>query len=158
MKTGTHDGEEVEKLYKDIDKMLKYDKGDENLIILSDWNDRIGQRKDGMIAGSYGLGESLVEFCAKHKFVIANLLLSLAPQPSLGLGIRQNFRLNFLEAPEHFLFYRLGLLALRANPIAEDQASVFISTRGRVATHFSRLLRRLYKECNIIFAKESWNK
>jgi hypothetical protein len=65
----------------------------------------MGQRNDGMIAESYGLGErnergeSLIEFCAKHKFVIAILLLSLAPQPSLGLELR----LNFLEAPEHFL-------------------------------------------------------
>jgi hypothetical protein len=33
------------------------------------------------------------------------------------------------------------LLAPRPTPIPEDQASVFISPRGRVATHFSRLLR-----------------
>jgi hypothetical protein len=41
-----------------------------------------------------------------------------------------------------FLFYRVGLLAPR--PIPEDQASVFISPRGRVATHFSRLLRHAW--------------
>jgi hypothetical protein len=40
-----------------------------------------------------------------------------------------------------FFFYRVGLLAPRPTPIPEDQASVFISPRGRVATHFSRLLR-----------------
>jgi hypothetical protein len=33
------------------------------------------------------------------------------------------------------------LLAPRPTPIPEDQASVFISPRSRVATHFSRLLR-----------------
>jgi hypothetical protein len=33
------------------------------------------------------------------------------------------------------------LLAPRPIPIPEDQASVFISSRGRVATYFSRLLR-----------------
>jgi len=33
------------------------------------------------------------------------------------------------------------LLAPRLTPIPEDQASVFISPRGRVDTHFSRLLR-----------------
>jgi len=32
------------------------------------------------------------------------------------------------------------LLAPRPTPIPEDQASVFISPRGRVATHFSRFL------------------
>jgi hypothetical protein len=36
------------------------------------------------------------------------------------------------------------LLAPRATPIPEDQASVFISPRGRVATHFSRLLRHVW--------------
>jgi hypothetical protein len=46
-----------------------------------------------------------------------------------------------LEASQHFSFYRVGLLAPRQTPILEDQASVFISPRGRVATHFSRLLR-----------------
>jgi hypothetical protein len=40
----------------------------------------------------------------------------------------------------NFLFYRVGLLARRSTPLPEDQASVLISTRGRVATHFSRLL------------------
>jgi len=36
------------------------------------------------------------------------------------------------------------LLAPRPAPIPEDQASVFISPRGRVATHFSRLLRHAW--------------
>jgi hypothetical protein len=49
-----------------------------------------------------------------------------------------------LGASQHFLFYRVGLLAPRPTPIQEDQASVFISPRGRVATHFSRLLRHAW--------------
>jgi hypothetical protein len=53
-------------------------------------------------------------------------------------------RLNFLEASQHFLFYRVGLLAPRPTPIPDDHASVFISLRGRVATHFSRLLRHAW--------------
>jgi hypothetical protein len=36
------------------------------------------------------------------------------------------------------------LVAPRPTPIPEDQASVFISPRGRVATHFSRLLRHAW--------------
>jgi hypothetical protein len=69
------------------------------------------------------------------------LLLSSAPQPSLGLGLLHKIRLNFLEASQQFSFYMVGLLAPRPTPIQEDQASVFISPRGRVATHFSPLLR-----------------
>jgi hypothetical protein len=37
----------------------------------------------------------------------------------------------------NFLFYRVGLLALRPTPIPEDQASVFISPRDRVAQLYS---------------------
>jgi hypothetical protein len=56
---------------------------------------------------------------------------------------------EFLEASQHFRFYRVGLLAPRPTPTLEDQASVFISPRVKVAqlqpqapgTHFSRLLR-----------------
>jgi hypothetical protein len=52
----------------------------------------------------------------------------------------------------NFLFYKAGLLAPRPTPTLEDQASVFISPRGRVAqlypqapdTHFSRLLRHAW--------------
>jgi hypothetical protein len=55
------------------------------------------------------------------------------------------------EASEQF-FYRVELLAPRPNPTLEDQASVFISPRGRVAklypqapgTHFCHLLRHAW--------------
>jgi hypothetical protein len=69
---------------------------------------------------------------------------SLAPRPSVGLGLLLKIRLNFLEASQQFSFYRLGLLAPRPTPIPEDHASVFIPPRGRVATHFSRLLRHAW--------------
>jgi hypothetical protein len=49
-----------------------------------------------------------------------------------------------LEASQQFSFYRVGLLAPRQIPIPEDQASVFMSPRGRVATHFSHLLRHTW--------------
>jgi hypothetical protein len=67
----------------------------------------------------------------------------LAPQPRVGLSLLLKIRLNFLEASQQF-FYREGLLASRPTPIPEDQASVFISPKGRVTTHFSRLLRHAW--------------
>jgi hypothetical protein len=42
--------------------------------------------------------------------------LSLAPQPSLGLGLLHKIRLNFLEASQQFSFYRVGFLAPRPTP------------------------------------------
>jgi hypothetical protein len=61
-------------------------------------------------------------------------------------------RLHFLEASQHFLFYRVGSLAPRPTPIPEDQASGFISPRGRVATHFSRLLRHAWVTVGIFLS------
>jgi hypothetical protein len=49
-----------------------------------------------------------------------------------------------LEAYQQFSFLQVGLLAPRPTPMPEDQASVFVSPRGRVATHFSRLLRHAW--------------
>jgi hypothetical protein len=37
------------------------------------------------------------------------VLLSLVPQPSLGLGLLHKIRLNFLDASQHFIFYRVDL-------------------------------------------------
>jgi hypothetical protein len=73
----------------------------------------------------------------------------LAPQPSLDLGLLLLFFFFFWRLLNNFLFYRLGLLASGPTPNLEDQTSVFISPRGRVAqlypqapgTRFSCLLR-----------------
>jgi hypothetical protein len=46
-----------------------------------------------------------------------------------------------LEASQQFSFLQSRVVAPRSTPIPEDQASVFNSPRGRMATHFSRLLR-----------------
>jgi hypothetical protein len=51
---------------------------------------------------------------------------------------------NFLEASQQFSFFRIRLLTPRLTPIPEDQASLFISPRGRVASHLSRLLRHTW--------------
>jgi hypothetical protein len=60
------------------------------------------------------------------------LLLSLAPQPNFGLGLLHKIRLNFLEASQQLSFLQGRVVS--PTPIPEDQASVFISPRGRVDT------------------------
>jgi hypothetical protein len=92
-------------------------------------------------------------------FSLISLSLSLSPLGSTAQlkpwPPPQSFsviRLNFLEASQQFSFYRVGLLAPRPTPTLEDEASVFISPRGRVAqlypqapgTHFSRLLQHAW--------------
>jgi hypothetical protein len=62
----------------------------------------------------------------------ALFFLSLAPQPSLGLGLLHKIRLNFLEASEQFSFYRVGLLALRPTPIPEGTQSVIMLVKSKM--------------------------
>jgi hypothetical protein len=79
MPTTEYEDEAVEEVYEEIEELIKHVKGDENLI-LGDWNAIVGEGKDGRITGNYGLGkrnkrgERLVEFCDKHKLVVANTL------------------------------------------------------------------------------------
>jgi hypothetical protein len=78
------------------------------------------------------------------------LLLSLAPQPSLGLGLLQKMRLNFLEASQQFSFLRGRVVSPTPNPhpggpglciyIPQRQSGLVIP----LGTHFSRLLRHAW--------------
>jgi hypothetical protein len=87
------------------------------------------------------------------------------------VGVPQQYRLHsYRRGVDSFTFRWLEIearrVAPRPTPIPEDQVSVFISPRGRVDTHFSRLLRHAwvtvglflfpghhtgYKSCSIHF-------
>jgi hypothetical protein len=79
--------------------------------------------------------------CCFFVFLYLNFLLSLALQQPWPPP--QN-PAEFLGGFTTIFFYRVELLTPRPTPIPEDQASVFISSRGRVATHFGRLLRHAW--------------
>jgi hypothetical protein len=56
--------------------------------------------------------------CPKEDIVVATsyLLLSLAPQPSLGLGLLHKIQLNFLEASQQFSFLQGSVVSPTPNP------------------------------------------
>ena len=72
--------DEEEPVYKETEEVLKGVEGTNNLILIGDWNDVVREKEEGSIVGKYGLakrnerGGRFVEFCAKHKLVIANTL------------------------------------------------------------------------------------
>jgi len=57
MPTTGYEHEAVEDEYEEVEKLIKYVKGDGNLIILGDWNVIVGEVTDGKITGNYGMGK-----------------------------------------------------------------------------------------------------
>ncbi|XP_049829376.1 craniofacial development protein 2-like [Schistocerca gregaria] len=78
MPTSSAYGEEIEEMYEQIKEIIQIVKGDENLIVMGDWNSVVGKGREGNVVGEYGLGQRnergsrLVEFCTEHNLIIAN--------------------------------------------------------------------------------------
>jgi hypothetical protein len=85
-----------------------------------------------------------------HRCLLLLLLLSLAPQPSLGLGLLKKIRLNFLEASQQFSFLQGMVVSLTPNPhLGGPGLCIYIPQRQGapvipLGTHFSRLLRHAW--------------
>lgn len=78
MPTTEYPYHEVEEIYEEIPKLLDQTKGEDNVILMGDWNAQVGQGKEEPYIGPHGLGtrndrgNRLIEFCAKNNFVITN--------------------------------------------------------------------------------------
>ena len=78
MPTTDYNDEEVEAVYEQIEEMLKDVKGKDFLVIMGDWNAVVGEGRDGMEVGSFGLGtrndrgQMLVDFCKRKKLAVMN--------------------------------------------------------------------------------------
>ena len=51
-----YEDEEVDDVYDDIREVIIQVRGEENLIVLGDWNAVVGEGQDGIITGKHGLG------------------------------------------------------------------------------------------------------
>ncbi|VVC27559.1 Endonuclease/exonuclease/phosphatase [Cinara cedri] len=82
MPTSNDDIGEVEKVYEDIEELLKLTKQKDILIKMGDFNAVIGGGLNGKEVGNYGLGkrndrgDRLLEFCRQHELVIFNTLFN----------------------------------------------------------------------------------
>jgi hypothetical protein len=67
-------------MYEELNNLINAVKGEENLIILGDFNAGIGEGRESYIVGKYGLvvrntrDDALIQFCTKHKLPITNTL------------------------------------------------------------------------------------
>ena len=78
MPTSDHEDEEIDAIYEELEEIMKAQKGNDNIVIMGDWNAVVGEGKDGREVGEFGLGnrnergERLVEFSKHNKLMVTN--------------------------------------------------------------------------------------
>ena len=71
---------EVEWFYEDLQDLLELTPRKDVLLIIGDWNAKVGSQETPGVTGKFGLGiqneagQRLIEFCQKNALVIANTL------------------------------------------------------------------------------------
>uniref|UniRef100_A0A8D9A6I6 Craniofacial development protein 2 n=1 Tax=Cacopsylla melanoneura TaxID=428564 RepID=A0A8D9A6I6_9HEMI len=78
MPTAKYEEKFVEEMYTEIQNLLDQIKGEDNVILMGDWNARVGEGEEAPFIGPFGYGTRndrgarLVVFCAKNKLVVTN--------------------------------------------------------------------------------------
>ena len=71
---------EVEQFYEDLQDLLALTPKKDVLIIIGDWNAKVGSQETPRVTGKFGLGirneagQRQIEFCQENALVIANTL------------------------------------------------------------------------------------
>ena len=78
MPTSDHPDDEVDKIYDEIEDLMKSEKGQTYTAVLGDWNASLGEGRDGDVVGPHGLGnrndrgDKLAEFCQRTGLFATN--------------------------------------------------------------------------------------
>ena len=71
---------EVEQFYEDLQDLIELTPKKDVLIIIGDWNPKVGSQETPGVTGKFGFGirnearQRLIEFCQENALVIANTL------------------------------------------------------------------------------------
>ena len=78
--TSSTEEAEVEQFYEDLQDLLELTPKIDVLLIIRDWNAKVGSQETPGVTGKFGLGvwneagQRLIEFCQENALVIANTL------------------------------------------------------------------------------------
>lgn len=76
--TTNYSDEDMEQWYERVEETMEVIKSDEYLIIMGDFNAKVGRNRQDNISGQYGLGkrnergDRLINFCTEHNLMITN--------------------------------------------------------------------------------------
>ena len=76
--TQDHSDEVIEEYYNEIQECLKLVKSTDDLIVMGDWNAKVGKEETAHITGKFGLGdrnlrgERLIQFCQEENLIVTN--------------------------------------------------------------------------------------
>lgn len=68
----------IERMYEEINDLIDKTRAEDNVIIMGDMNATVGEGRDGIAVGEFGLGvrnergDMLVEFCTRNNLIITN--------------------------------------------------------------------------------------
>ena len=89
--TTEHSDEEIETFYEEFDNALKHTKSTDNIIIMGDFNAKVGNTAMSRCMGNQGLGKTNergerlihVQFCESHDLCIVNTNIQTAKKTPL---------------------------------------------------------------------------
>ena len=83
----------VERFCEDLQDLLELTPKKDVLLIIGDWNAKVGSQETPGVTGKFGLGiqneagQRLIDFCQKNTVVIANILFQQHKRTSLHIDI-----------------------------------------------------------------------
>ncbi|KAG7494322.1 hypothetical protein JOB18_027984 [Solea senegalensis] len=111
MPTTAHPDEEIEEMYDKIEEVLNIGKGNDYMILLGDWNAVVGEGKDGLVTGHFGLGrrnkrgDMLVDFYRRRGLTIANTCFEHHPRRRYtwkALGDIRRLQIDYIIVRERY--------------------------------------------------------
>jgi exonuclease III len=154
MPTSTHGDQEVEAMYEQLSRVIDKQKGKEYLVVMGDWNAVVGEGRDGLEVGNFGLGkknergERLIEFCRRHKLVITNTWFENEKRRRYtwkAPGDRERYQIDYIMVRQR---YRNSVKNAKSYPGADVN-----SDHNLVAMSTDIKLKKIMKRGN----KKKWN-
>lgn len=120
---------EIRNFYKEIKELLKYTKPAEVVIIMGDFNAKIGEGEVEKVVGKYGLGQrnprgdTLVQFCQEENLVVTNTWFQLPTRRLYTWQSPQHNENNVVRNQIDFILvnhrFRNGIQGVKAYPGAD---------------------------------------